>query len=613
MASYRIEITSPGRPPISKTLQPGITTIGRSADNGIVLDDPLVSRRHLEVDAGNTEVRVRDVGSANGTKINGTPLPPNEWRIVQRDDSIELGTSVISVQASLEPDEEQQTVLRDAAERTAILTTIASPIEPPLDPAPPPVTAAAQPLEVEGADEVPTAEPAGEVQADSPPPPSTDQPQSAALGRMRGTFRTPALSIALLVLAALLSFPTAVAAWQQNTIMNHDGFLKLGNAVLSKDAVQRELARELSNVIGSTDQLLSGLQLDNIGQVFTSLLGLSNGGSGSGSTATGASGATGSNPANNTTGASGSDLNSILNSILGDSSTGSSGAAPSSSGPASDSLDSLFNSLLGDTKTPTTGASGASGAQGSTTQQLDSVLNAILGSSGASASANGSAGPADNTLAGLIQPIALAELKTLPNTEISNLALDEVHHTLTIVVQQDQPDRVVLNLDQEIDRILAQMGIPVKTADIGPSLGDVLVIDRHDLPFTLQVMRFFDGTTYYFLGLTVLCLVAALYFAADRARTLMYGGVALAASAVLWVLLAKFAFGPWSTSQVEHNRSARDAIKASYDVIAGTFVHQELFVIGAGLAIAVVGFLLLKGGPLSRSSVSDNQGGTGEL
>jgi hypothetical protein len=411
------------------------------------------------------------------------------------------------------------------------------------------------------------------------------------------------LPIALLVIAALLSFPSGVAAWQQSNIMSRTGFEKIGNKVLSKDAVQIELARELSNVIGSTDDLLNGLQIGDLGQLFTSLLGPSGSGS------QGSTGASGSTGAKGATGSSGSDLDSLLNSLLGDNTTGSSGGS-SPTGSSGDTLGGLLNSLVGGGTTGSSGTSG--GSQGSTTKQLDDALNAILGTPGGSSSASGSAGAADNTLAGLIQPIALEELSTLPNTEIANLALDEAHRTLTIVVRQNQPDRVVLNLDEAIDRILAQMGVPVKTADIGPRLGDVLVIDRHDLPFPLRVMRFFDGKTYYLLALTALALAGALYIAADRVRFVLYSGLALAGSAALWIILAKFVMKPWATSQVEHQRSARDAINASYDVIAGTFVHQELIVFGAGIIVALLGLFLAKNGPLTRKAVADVQSGAAE-
>jgi ABC-type multidrug transport system ATPase subunit len=45
-------------------------TLGRGADNGLVLDDPLVSRHHALVELGE-QARLRDLDSFNGTYVNG--------------------------------------------------------------------------------------------------------------------------------------------------------------------------------------------------------------------------------------------------------------------------------------------------------------------------------------------------------------------------------------------------------------------------------------------------------------------------------------------------------------------------------------------------------------
>ena len=48
-----------------------VTTIGRSATNRIVLQDDACSRNHCEVFYSGGDWRVRDLGSRNGTNING--------------------------------------------------------------------------------------------------------------------------------------------------------------------------------------------------------------------------------------------------------------------------------------------------------------------------------------------------------------------------------------------------------------------------------------------------------------------------------------------------------------------------------------------------------------
>ncbi len=49
---------------------PGVTTIGRSPDNDIVLDCQDVSRRHARIESGPNGVRLHDLNSTNGTRVN---------------------------------------------------------------------------------------------------------------------------------------------------------------------------------------------------------------------------------------------------------------------------------------------------------------------------------------------------------------------------------------------------------------------------------------------------------------------------------------------------------------------------------------------------------------
>lgn len=48
--------------------------LGRSPDCGIVLDDDTVSRRHAVLRGDRDGLEVEDVGSSNGTSINGNPM-----------------------------------------------------------------------------------------------------------------------------------------------------------------------------------------------------------------------------------------------------------------------------------------------------------------------------------------------------------------------------------------------------------------------------------------------------------------------------------------------------------------------------------------------------------
>src|SRR5690606_4383398 len=58
-----------------------VTTIGRAADNDIVLDDPSVSRRHARVVRRRNGFVVEDLDSFNGTTVAGRVLHGDSARL----------------------------------------------------------------------------------------------------------------------------------------------------------------------------------------------------------------------------------------------------------------------------------------------------------------------------------------------------------------------------------------------------------------------------------------------------------------------------------------------------------------------------------------------------
>lgn len=51
-----------------------VTTIGRSPGNDLILDVSDVSRHHARLERDDAELRVVDLGSTNGTRVNGEPV-----------------------------------------------------------------------------------------------------------------------------------------------------------------------------------------------------------------------------------------------------------------------------------------------------------------------------------------------------------------------------------------------------------------------------------------------------------------------------------------------------------------------------------------------------------
>jgi pSer/pThr/pTyr-binding forkhead associated (FHA) protein len=78
----------------------GTTTIGRTSDNGVVLDDTTVSRCHvmLLLEAG--EVLLIDLESTNGTSVNGTPAAPEEPVRLADGDIVMVGRVLLRYEAA---------------------------------------------------------------------------------------------------------------------------------------------------------------------------------------------------------------------------------------------------------------------------------------------------------------------------------------------------------------------------------------------------------------------------------------------------------------------------------------------------------------------------------
>lgn len=71
------------------------TVLGRSAEADIVLDDPYASEFHLRLVAQDGALTLHDLGSTNGTYMNGRRVTaPTELR---RGDAIQVGKTVMEI------------------------------------------------------------------------------------------------------------------------------------------------------------------------------------------------------------------------------------------------------------------------------------------------------------------------------------------------------------------------------------------------------------------------------------------------------------------------------------------------------------------------------------
>jgi len=89
-------------------LREGVNTIGRREDNDIRLgSDAYISGRHAELKIQEGIFTLTDLGSTNGTSVNGEKLEPNSPRAVTPDDEMILGQTTFRLRL---PEAKEETV-----------------------------------------------------------------------------------------------------------------------------------------------------------------------------------------------------------------------------------------------------------------------------------------------------------------------------------------------------------------------------------------------------------------------------------------------------------------------------------------------------------------------
>lgn len=68
---WALTVESGPRAGLTYVLGPGTTVVGRGADSNIFLEDVTVSRHHARLIVSDSGLRIEDLGSTNGTYVNG--------------------------------------------------------------------------------------------------------------------------------------------------------------------------------------------------------------------------------------------------------------------------------------------------------------------------------------------------------------------------------------------------------------------------------------------------------------------------------------------------------------------------------------------------------------
>lgn len=134
MTQYRLTMQTGPNPGRTHDLNKNSLTIGRDVRHDIIINEEQISREHARLTLDGGALTIIDLGSTNGTSVNGQRLTPHTPRILTAGDVIGLGENVTLVCSVVITDPEA-TVIRTDVPPPPPLTTQPSYTPPP--PAPP--------------------------------------------------------------------------------------------------------------------------------------------------------------------------------------------------------------------------------------------------------------------------------------------------------------------------------------------------------------------------------------------------------------------------------------------------------------------------------------------
>lgn len=106
-------------------------TIGRARNNQYVVVDSQVSSHHAVIHSAGQGHTITDVGSTNGTFVNGQRLAPDTLRLLKSGDSIRIGNTVCTYQINTPAQVEKNTYASSAEHNPSLLPPVGLPPPPP--------------------------------------------------------------------------------------------------------------------------------------------------------------------------------------------------------------------------------------------------------------------------------------------------------------------------------------------------------------------------------------------------------------------------------------------------------------------------------------------------
>jgi pSer/pThr/pTyr-binding forkhead associated (FHA) protein len=109
-------ILKEGPKEVPLNLSDDVITLGRSKENNIVLKNIKSSRRHARIERIGATYQITDLGSGNGTKVNGKKI---DFHTLAQGDEIKIGDAILilkSIDDSVDADADKDADATDAGE-----------------------------------------------------------------------------------------------------------------------------------------------------------------------------------------------------------------------------------------------------------------------------------------------------------------------------------------------------------------------------------------------------------------------------------------------------------------------------------------------------------------
>jgi len=154
----------------------GALVVGRDENAGVVIEDPEASRRHASFSLEGDSVMVEDLGSTNGTFVNGERL--SAAHTLTEGDRVRIGTTILEVRRHEVQATQVRSAIPDLPEEPAPQATRPAPIQPEPEPEAVPQPTAAAPVQQppSPSEQAPPAFPPPGGPTSSGPPPGAPPP-----------------------------------------------------------------------------------------------------------------------------------------------------------------------------------------------------------------------------------------------------------------------------------------------------------------------------------------------------------------------------------------------------------------------------------------------------